>query len=125
MNIIIADPAAKVRSALRLLIEQEFSPAAITECHNAAALAQTLNAADADLLLLDRALPGLDPAFDLDTLARIYPTLQIVLLTSAGECPPPLMTGVTAAICKNQCPHHVMDTLHAVWRFDYGLAPAR
>ena len=60
MRVVIADPQAKVRSALRLLLEQHLRLPVSGEAGTAEELLRLTGAACPDLVLLDLMLPGID-----------------------------------------------------------------
>lgn len=58
MRILIADDNYEIRSALRLLIEQEPGMTVVTEAVDAVTLLVSAAATQPDLILVDRELPG-------------------------------------------------------------------
>jgi len=115
MRIVIADGRAKVRSALRLLIEQETSYAIVGEASRGIALFNLLDSEQPDVLLLDWNLPGLAPIQAIAFLKRRYPDLVIVSLSSRPETQcKALAAGASAFIAKHDSPQAVLGTLRQV-----------
>ena len=112
VRIFIADGRAKVRSALRLLIEQETSYAIVGEASRGLALLSLLETEKPDVLLLDWNLPGLAPVQAIAFLKRRYPDLVIISLGSRPETQcKALAAGASAFIAKHDSPQAVLGTL--------------
>jgi DNA-binding NarL/FixJ family response regulator len=117
MRILIADGRAKVRSALRLLIEQETSYAIVGEASRGIVLFSLLEAEKPDVLLLDWNLPGLAPMQAIAFLKRRYPDLVIISLSSRPETQcKALAAGANAFIAKHDSPQAVLGTLRRFGR---------
>jgi len=88
LRIVLADDQAAVRSALRLLLEQEPWFVVVGEAVKANELLEQLQVTHADVLLLDWELPG-QPAQQmvelLLDLRSIYPELKVVALSGRPE----------------------------------------
>ena len=86
MRAVLADDQAWLRSALRLLLEQEPDIEVVGEAANVEALLPLLRRLRPDLLFLDWQLPGADKAGVrqrlLNTLRAIHPSVYIVALTN-------------------------------------------
>jgi len=117
MRIVIADGRAKVRSALRLLIEQETSYAIVGEVSRGISLFNLLDSEQPDVLLLDWNLPGLAPMQAIAFLKRRYPDLVIISLSSRPELKcKALEAGATAFIAKQDSPQAVLGILRQLGR---------
>ena len=81
----LADDQAKVRSALRLLIDQEQAFHIVGEASEADALLVGVLRASPQIVLLDWELPGLPEHDKLDLLRRIEPHLKVIALSGHPE----------------------------------------
>ncbi len=114
MRVLLADDEPKVRSALRLILEQLQEVEAIEEVTDAASLASQLKESPPDLLLVDLELPGLRSCALLSDLRRYAPLKVIVL---SGRCQPPqmaLVSGADAFISKCEPPDRLFAALRAM-----------
>ena len=114
MRILLADDQVKVRSALRLLLEQEPGIQVVGETADATgillAVATYMTEKASDLVvLLDWELPGL-PAAQLVRLLRYErPLLKIVAMSSRPEAyQAALDAGVQAFVSKSEPPEQVL-----------------
>ncbi len=103
MRVLLADDRAEVRSALRLLLEQEAGFLVIGEAAHGACLLEVVQATRPELLLLDWELPG-PPINELIRLLRVHaPTLSIVALSGHADARgAALATGAVAFISKGE-----------------------
>jgi CheY-like chemotaxis protein len=89
MRILIVDDELQVRSALRLLLEQEPGLTVVGEAASVADLLDQARTVLPDLVLLDWQLPGLDAAEQVPYLRALRPGLLIAALvglpTPGGE----------------------------------------
>jgi CheY-like chemotaxis protein len=85
MQVLLADKRAEVRSALRLLLEQEPDVEILGEAVDTTGLLDWVRAACPDLLLLDWELPGLPVAALLPLLHQRYPQMQLIALSGRPE----------------------------------------
>lgn len=87
MKILIADDHALFRDGVRQLLTQLDDDVVVTEAGNCQQMLAAIEAdAQLQLALLDLCMPGQDGFTALDTIARSYPALPIVVL-SASESP--------------------------------------
>jgi two-component system nitrate/nitrite response regulator NarL len=87
MKILIADDHALFRDGVRQLLQQLGDDVVVAEAEGCSQMLAAIEAdSDLRLVLLDLCMPGQDGFTALDTLARSYPTLPIVVL-SASESP--------------------------------------
>lgn len=82
MQILVADDQAQVRSALRLLLENEMGCTILGEAEDRAGLLAWLHGACPDLLLLDWELPGFQADDLTQEIKRLCPRLRVVALSS-------------------------------------------
>ncbi len=114
MRVLLADDEPKVRSALRLILEQLKEIETVDEVTDAETLATRLQDTPPDLLLVDWELPGLHPGASFSELRRRSPLKVIVL---SGRCPVPqgaITSGADACVSKCESPDRLFDTLRAL-----------
>ena len=85
MQVILADDQAKVRSALRLLLEHQPNVKILGEAVDTTGLLDWVTAMCPDLVLLDWELPGLPAAALLPLLHDHCPDLGVIALSSRPE----------------------------------------
>jgi DNA-binding NarL/FixJ family response regulator len=85
MRVILADDQAKVRSALRLLLEHQRGVEILGEAVDTTGLLDWAKAACPDLVLLDWELPGLPAAALLSLLHDRCPDLRVLALSSRPD----------------------------------------
>jgi two-component system response regulator DesR len=85
MRVLLADDQDSVRSALKLLLEQESGIEIVGESADATAVLQAIERAQPDLILLDWELPGLPPVQLLRLLRFERPSLTIIAMSSRPE----------------------------------------
>jgi DNA-binding NarL/FixJ family response regulator len=113
MKIIVADDQAAVRSALRLLLEQEARLACCIEAESAAEVLDLVKT-PSDLLLLDWELPGLDMAELLPALRAAQPDMQIIALSGRPEARREAAAlGVSTFVSKSDPPECVLAAIIA------------
>jgi DNA-binding NarL/FixJ family response regulator len=115
MKIVIADGRAGVRSALRLLIEQETDCVVEGETDRAIGLFAAIDGLRPDLLLLDCRLPGLSLKQAIAVLRTAYPEMSIIAMSGQpdvqGEA---LSAGANAFIPKSETPQAVLSILRTI-----------
>ena len=82
MKVLIADDEPKVRSALRLLLEQESEWQIVGEVGDAKSLFSDIQVVCPDVVLLDWELPGIDLKNRVTELKKYCPKVKIVALSS-------------------------------------------
>lgn len=86
MNVILADDEPQVRSAVRLLLEQESQVQIAGECDDLAALMSALPGVEPDLLLVDWEMSGAFPRSELiRRLRQQYPHLKVIAMSGRPE----------------------------------------
>ena len=123
MHVLLADDQSKVRSALRLLLEQQPGVSILGEAVDVTGLLDWVKAACPDVVLLDWELPGLEadnPSTDsgqglLPTLRELCPRLKVIALSGRPEARrAALDAGVDAFVSKGDPPERLLKTLRAV-----------
>jgi DNA-binding NarL/FixJ family response regulator len=115
MRVILADGHQNVRTALRLLIEEEPEWHITAEAPNAGRLLSLVAQNTPDLLLLDASLPGRRMEELLAELRLKYPQLMIIILSGRPESHrPALHGGANAFVSKGSPPENLLKTLHTL-----------
>jgi DNA-binding NarL/FixJ family response regulator len=115
MRVLLADSEARIRSALRLLLEQEPDVTAITEVGEAGELVSALKSDAPDVVLFDWHLPGVDGTALLEALRRARADLKVVVLSCRPEERlDAFRAGAHAFVSKTDGPGPLLSTLHHV-----------
>jgi DNA-binding NarL/FixJ family response regulator len=112
MRVLLADDRRKVRSALRLLLEQGPGLSVVGEVIEAKDLLAQVQVTHPDLVLLDWELPGLRTDGLLPTLRRACPDLCIIALSGRPEARrTALAAGVDAFVSKGDPPERLLAAI--------------
>lgn len=112
MRIILADPNNKSRWALKTLLEEEPGMEVIGEADNAKQLKIELERACADLILIDRKLPGSDMRSLITGLHALKPKPTVVMMSTNQEDSRLLLSvGADAFVSKGEQPDWLLETL--------------
>jgi DNA-binding NarL/FixJ family response regulator len=126
VRILLADDQPEVRSALRLLLEQEPCQwAVIGEAADVNSLLEIVRAGSLDLILLDWELPGLKKNSGLNDqsgngkviakLRRLAPKLSIVVLSGRTEARlESIAAGADGFVSKGDPPERLLSQLNLV-----------
>ena len=122
MRVFLADDQPKVRSALRLLLEQERGLCVVGEAAEAEDLLAQIKATRPDLMLLDWELPGLALANSVGSEKHLLlalhahcPDLRVVALSGQLEArQAALAAGADAFVSKGDPPERLLTTLRAL-----------
>ena len=115
MRVLLADYHAEVRSALRLLLEQEPDILVVAEAAQAAGLVTRVREERVDLILLDWELPGLDGVDLLHALHKKCPKPRVIALSGRPEARrASLRAGADAFVSKGDPPERLLAALRAV-----------
>jgi DNA-binding NarL/FixJ family response regulator len=118
MRVLLADDDPHVRSALRLLLENEPGVSIVGESATADGLTDLVTGSRATVVLLDWELPGLRAGNEVQRLRSTFPACRVVALSGRPEHEiEALRAGVTRFVCKVDAPEvlmHVLGELH-VW----------
>ena len=114
MRVLLADDQPKVRSALRLLLEQEPGMSVVGEAAEAEGLLAQVSAVHPDLVLLDWELPGLQVASPvLPTLRTLCPRLSVIALSGRPDARrAALAAGADAFVSKGDPPERLMAAVN-------------
>ncbi len=112
MRIFLADPQRKVRSALRLLLEQETQWSVSGEAANAAELFTALDTATADVIVLDWSLPGCPEPELVAQVRQRWPRSAMLVLSGRPEAAAQVRAaGADAFVSKGDPPDVLLATL--------------
>lgn len=115
MHILLADDQRRVRSALRLLLEQEPDCIIGGEAADATGLLRTLADQRFDLVFLDWELPGLPAREILRLLLLGFPGLKIIAMSTDPRVElEALAMGADAFVSKVAPPVHLLALIHAL-----------
>jgi DNA-binding NarL/FixJ family response regulator len=115
LRIVLADRQENVRSALRLLLEQEDGMSIAAEVDNARSLLDAALSTQANLILLDWNLPGADTAQLITDLRATDPGIHIIALSGRPEvAASALCAGCNAFVSKGDPPETLLAALEAV-----------
>jgi DNA-binding NarL/FixJ family response regulator len=109
LRIFLADDQLAVRSAIRLLLEQETAFRVVGEAETAMALLEQLADSRPDLVLLDWELPGLPAVGSIAALHAGYPAMILIALSSKLEArQAALQAGADGFVGKSEPPERLL-----------------
>jgi DNA-binding NarL/FixJ family response regulator len=109
MRVFLADDQTRVRSALRLLLEQEPGLSVVGEAAEAEDMLAQTEATQPDLVLLDWELPGLRTDDRLSVLRALCPQLKVIALSGQPEARrAALSAGADAFVSKGEPPERLL-----------------
>lgn len=112
MRVLLADDQAKVRSALKLLLEHESGVCVVGECADADALLAQMELTQPDVVLLDWELPGHEERDLLARLRALSPHVRVIALSGRLEANhEALAAGVDAFVSKSDPPERLLESL--------------
>lgn len=115
MRILLADDQPSVRLALRLVLRYRWDMQLVGEATDSETLATVLDAAQADLLLLDWGIFGREAAEALPALRARYPALKVIVMSGQfGARRAALAAGADAFVSKGEPPDRLWTALKEV-----------
>ncbi len=115
VRVLLADDQLKVRSALRLLIEQERAFDVVGEAGAADELLRGILKAYPQVVLLDWELPGLPDQHKIDSLRLLDPQLKVIALSGRPEArTQALAEGVDMFVSKSDPVDSVLKALYFI-----------
>jgi DNA-binding NarL/FixJ family response regulator len=112
VRVLVADDDMHVRSALRLLLEQEPDVQVVGESAAAEDLLTQLASSCAGVLLVDWDLPGLHTDGLVTKLRAAVPMLRLIALSGRPEQRiDALRAGMDAFVCKGDAPETLLEAL--------------
>jgi len=114
MRILLADYQARVRFALRALLDQQPGLTVVGEAGEAAEILSQVMAIQPDLILLDWDLRG--SAFELlPALYRVCPALKVIALSARPELRSAMLAaGADAFVSKTDPPERLLAAIQAM-----------
>ena len=113
IRVLLADDQPKVRSALRLLLEQQPGVSILGEAVDVTGLLDWVKATCPDLVLLDWELPGLESDSLLPALREFCPCLAVIALSGRPEARrAALDAGVDAFVSKGDPPERLLAAVN-------------
>jgi DNA-binding NarL/FixJ family response regulator len=114
MRLLLADNQAKVRFALRALLEQQPGLTIVGEAAEAGEVLPQIEAVHPDLVLLDWNLRGLAQARLPSALHERYPDLMVVALSTQPEVrQTALEAGADAFVSKADPPERLLEAIQS------------
>jgi DNA-binding NarL/FixJ family response regulator len=113
MRVLLAESQTSVRSALRLVLEQNPLMSMVDEVTDTESLLAHVGTVCPDLVMLDWELPGQATGELLPTLRQVCPTLYVIALSShpeAGQAA--LAAGADAFFSKADPPDRLLVAIH-------------
>lgn len=111
-KILIADDQPAIRSALRLLIEQQPDLNVVGEIDNNDSLSDWLRHNKADILLLDWESRGISSQQIIPQLKSVFPILKIIVLDSKPEVrQEAVKAGADEFVSKNDPPERLLEMI--------------
>jgi DNA-binding NarL/FixJ family response regulator len=115
VKVLLADDDPHVRSALRLLLENEPGVAIVGEWAAADGLVDEVLRTQASVVLLDWGLPGLGLHGVIDGLQFTCPACRLLALSGRPEQrDEALRAGVAAFVCKGDAPESLLAALRGL-----------
>jgi DNA-binding NarL/FixJ family response regulator len=117
MRVLLADNQTKVRSALRLLLEQQPGLSVVGEAADAEDLLAQVEATQPDLVLLDWELPDQGGAATVAGLRTAQPGPVVIVLSGRPEARrATLDAGADAFVSKGDPPERLLAAIDDCWR---------
>ena len=112
MRVLLADDQPQVRSALRLLLEEQPGLSVVDEVVTAGELLSRVEATCPDLILLDWELPGLRPDKILPALHALDPGPVVIALSGRPEArQAALAAGADVFVSKGDPPERLLAAI--------------
>jgi DNA-binding NarL/FixJ family response regulator len=116
IRVLLADDEPTLRSALRLLLEQEPGLQVVGETAESSSAQQQAAALQPDLLLLDWELPGVAGAALIAALQAAAAGMRVIALSSRPEAQhAALAAGADAFVSKGNPPDSLLAAIRALW----------
>jgi DNA-binding NarL/FixJ family response regulator len=115
MKILLADDQSEVRSALRIILEQQPGLSIVGEAAELQSMLLPIKEKDPDIVLLDWELGNLRAADMIPILKLISPDIRIIALSCRPESTKAALTaGVDAFVCKIDHPEKLLDAIREI-----------
>lgn len=120
MRVLLADDDPKVRSALRLLLENEPDITIVGECATAEGLIDRVRSSQASVVLLDWDLPGLQVGGVIEGLRTACPACRLLALSGRPEHGADVArAGIACFVCKGDPPESLLAALNDARCFEH------
>ena len=119
LRIVLADDHVTVRQGLKLLIEAEPDMVVVAEAGDGETAVQQAQAADADVVVMDISMPGMNGLVAARALLDARPNARIVTLTrhvDQAYLQELLRAGVSGYVLKRSAPTELLQAIRAVSR---------
>lgn len=114
MKVLLADDQIKVRSALRLLLEQQTDVEILGEAVDSTGVLDWIRVACPDVILLDWELPGLQTTQLVGAVREICPGVRTVAMSGRPESrTAALAAGVDVFVSKGEPPERLLSGIAA------------
>lgn len=126
-RILIADDHTILRQGLKQILAEEFDSALFGEAGDAAQALAQLHKQSWDVLILDINMPGRNGFEVLDEVARHFPLLPVLVLSSTPEDQLGLRaikSGAAGYLNKQTAPEQLVDAVQTVLRGERFITPA-
>ena len=126
VRVLVADDHAIVRSGLRLLLEREPDLAVVGEASDGRSALDWIDHEQADVAIIDVAMPGLNGIEAASQIARKHPKISIVMLSMHSDeayvlrC---LRAGARAYVLKESAENELIAAIRAVTQGKSFLSP--
>ncbi len=112
MRVLLADDQPRVRSAIRLFVEQQLIAPVVEEVTDTGELLDRIKGDPPHLLFLEWDLPGSNTEALLATLHRLYPQVYIIVLGSQTQTRySALASGASVFVSLNDTPEYLLSAL--------------
>lgn len=126
IRVIIVDDESLVRAALRVFLESSDGFELVGEADNGADAITLVRATQPDVVLMDVQMPIMDGIEATQRLAREFPGLKIVALTTFSTervIVPMLSAGASGFLVKDTSPDRILDAARLAHEGGYVLSP--
>mgnify|MGYP005844638707 FL=1 len=115
MKVLLADDESSVRSALRLLLNEDQDLEIVAEAFDARSLLLQTKLTQPDLVLLDWELPGFRNPDLLLSLSFLFPSAKVVVLSGRPEAgTEALAAGADAFVSKSEPPESLLRAVNSL-----------
>lgn len=114
MKVLIADDRARVRYALKVLLDRQSDVQVVGEVFHASSLSAQVEATRPDILLLDWGLPGLGKPASIDAIRRDHPGLKVIVLSGQPDVgKQAMLAGADGFVNKTETPDQLLTVIHS------------
>jgi DNA-binding NarL/FixJ family response regulator len=117
--VILADDHAVLRQSLRLLLEMQDEIEVVGEVDNGRAAVEAAGELDADVILMDMRMPGLNGVEATRQIRKNAPAVRVLMLAGGADeeqVLDALRAGASGYVVKNSGVHELLVAIQAVYR---------